>query len=125
MLQKKLICRFPCFWVVQMIFTFAANLAFFLLAPLGSVTLVVGDWMLNAFIVAKVVENFVPNGPAVVGNFTAIFPVLYNVAKSAVEPAFRVNYTQILEENGPNMTEWIGQMKNYVTDTSSAEMKEF
>ncbi len=108
-----------------MIFTFAANLAFFLLAPLGSVTLVVGDWMLNAFIVAKVVENFVPNGPAVVGNFTAIFPVLFNVAKSAVEPAFRVNYTQILEENGPNVTEWFDQMKNYMANTTSAEMKEF
>ncbi len=108
-----------------MIFTLAANFAFFLLAPLGSVTLVLGDWMLNAYIAAKLVENFVPNGPAVVGNFTAIFPVLYNVAKSAVEPAFRVNYTQILVENGPNMTDWYDLMKNYMTNTTSAEFKEF
>lgn len=99
-----------------MIFTLAANLAFFLLAPLGSVSLVLGDWMLNAYIVAKVVENFVPNGPAVVGNFTAIFPVLYNVAKSAVEPVLQVNYTEILQENGPNMTVWFDHMKTYMTN---------
>jgi hypothetical protein len=108
-----------------MIFTLAANLAFFLLAPLGSVTLVLGDWMLNAYIAAKIVENFIPNGPAVVGNFSAIFPVLFNVAKSAVEPVFQVNYTQVLDENGPNITEWLDQMKTYMSTTRLSEVNEF
>ena len=98
-----------------MIFSFAASLAFFILAPLGSVSLIIGDWVLNAFIVAKVVETYVPNGPAVVGNVTAMFPVLFNIAKSAMDPFLQVNYTQILQENGPdiNVTQITENMKEY------------
>ncbi len=99
----------------KMIFTLAANLAFFLLAPLGSVSLVVGDWVINAFIVAKLVENFVPNGPAIVGNVSTMLPVLMNITRSAVDPFLQVNYTQILQENIPdvNMTQFTLNMKGY------------
>jgi hypothetical protein len=103
-----------------MIFSLAVNLALFVLAPLGSVTLAVGDWMLNAFIVAKLVENYMPNGPAVIGNMTEMFPVLVNIAKSAVDPLLQVNYTGMLQEAVPdvNLTEWSGQVKDYLLNVT-------
>lgn len=103
-----------------MIFSIAANLAFYVLAPLGSVSLIVGDWLFNAFLTAKVVETFVPNGPAIVGNVSAIFPVVFNIVRSTMEPAFRVNYTGILQEAAPdvNMTEWAEQMKEYLVNAT-------
>lgn len=103
-----------------MIFSLAANLAFFVLAPLGSVSLIVGDWLVNAFIAAKLVENFVPNGPAIVGNVSTIIPVVYNIACSAMEPIFRVNYTGILQETAPNVnfTEWSDNMKEYLVNAT-------
>ncbi len=103
-----------------MIFSLAVNLALFVLAPLGSVTLAVGDWMLNAFIVAKVVETYMPNGPAVIGNVTEMFPVLVNIAKSAVDPLLQVNYTGMLQEAVPavNFTQWGDQMKEFLVNAT-------
>ena len=103
-----------------MIFSLTAQLAMFLLAPLGSVSLVLGDWLFNAFLAAKVVEHYVPNGPAIVGNISAIFPVAFNIVRSAMEPAFRVNYTGILQETVPdfNLTEWSDQMKEYLVNVT-------
>jgi hypothetical protein len=69
------------------------NVAFAFLGPLGAAGVLVGDWMVNAYLAAKVVETVLPNGPAIVGNFTGIFPVLFNTVYSAVEPALQVNYT--------------------------------
>ena len=103
-----------------MIFSIAASFAFFVLAPLGSVSLVVGDWLFNAFLIGKVIETFVPNGPAIVGNVSAIFPVVFNIVRSTVEPVFRVNYTGMLQDAAPdvNVSEWTEQMKEYVMNAT-------
>ena len=100
------------------------NIAFAFFGPLGAAGLVIGDWMLNAFLVGKVVEHVVPNGPAIVGNFTAILPVLASTVYSAVEPALQVNYTGVAEEFlsraefgewASNMTKLAYQMMNSTT----------
>jgi hypothetical protein len=103
-----------------MIFSLTAQLAMYLLAPVGSVSLILGDWLFNAFLVAKVVENYVPNGPAIVGNISAIFPVAFNIVRSAMEPAFRVNYTGILQDAVPelNLTDFAEQMKDYLVNAT-------
>lgn len=103
-----------------MIFSLTAQLAMYLLAPVGSVSLILGDWLFNAFLVAKVVENYVPNGPAIVGNVSAIFPVAFNIVRSAMEPAFRVNYTGILQDAVPelNLTDFAEQMKDYLVNAT-------
>lgn len=103
-----------------MIFSLTAQLAMYLLAPVGSVSLILGDWLFNAFLVAKVVENYVPNGPAIVGNISAIFPVAFNIVRSAMEPAFRVNYTGILQDAIPelNLTDFAEQMKDYLVNAT-------
>jgi hypothetical protein len=109
---KKLI---PLLFLVSfgtMLFSILLNIAFAFLGPLGAATLLIGDWMLNAFIAAKVVENVVPNGPAIVGNITAIFPVVFTTVYSVVEPALKANYSGIFTELRSNteMGEWAGNM---------------
>lgn len=79
------------------------NLAFAFLGPLGAACVIVGDWWFNAYMVAKVVENVVPNGPAIVGNVSELFPVILNTMYSAAVPIIGVNYTQILADYGPNI----------------------
>lgn len=105
-----------------MIFSLTAQLALFILAPIGSVSLILGDWLLNAFLVAKIIETYVPNGPAIVGNVSAVFPVAFNILRSALEPAFLVNYTGLLQEVAPelNLTEVAEQMKEYLVDASGS-----
>lgn len=76
-----------------MIFRVLVNIAFAFLGPLGAATLLIGDWLLNAFIVVKVVENVVPNGPAIVGNVSEMVPILMNAVYSAAMPVLMANYT--------------------------------
>lgn len=95
-----------------MLFSVLLNVAFAFLGPLGAAGVLIGDWMLNALIAAKVIENVVPNGPAIVGNITAIFPVLFTTAYSVVEPALNANYSGMFYELHANtqVGEWAGNM---------------
>jgi len=79
------------------------NLAFAFLGPLGAACVVVGDWWFNAYMVAKVVENVVPNGPAIVGNVSELFPVILNTMYSAAVPIIDLNYSQLLAEYAPDI----------------------
>lgn len=99
-----------------MLFSVIVNIAFAFLGPLGAATVLIGDWMLNAFIAAKVVENVVPNGPAIVGNITAIFPVVFTTVYSVVEPAVQANYSGMFSELRANteVSEWAGNMTQAV-----------
>lgn len=93
-----------------MIFTVLTNIAFAFLGPLGAAALVVGDWWFNLYMVTKVVETVVPNGPAIVGNISELVPVLVNTLYSAAVPLFAVNYTEFLKEYAPaiNLTDLQG-----------------
>jgi hypothetical protein len=82
---------------------------------------VIGDWMFNAYMAAKVVETIVPNGPAIVGNVSELFPVIANTLYSAAEPILAVNYSGLMYEYMPemkfddlrgNMTVLFDQMSN-------------
>ncbi len=93
-----------------MIFSILTNLAFAFLGPLGAAALVVGDWWFNLYMITKVVESVVPNGPAIVGNISELVPVVVNTLYSAAVPLFAVNYTGILQEYAPamNLTDFQG-----------------
>lgn len=98
-----------------MLFSVIINIAFAFLGPLGAAGVLIGDWMLNAFIAAKVVENIVPNGPAIVGNVTAIFPVVFTTMYSVVEPALKANYSGMLSEvKTHEFVDWAGNMSQAV-----------
>jgi hypothetical protein len=100
-----------------MLFSVLINIAFAFLGPLGAATVMVGDWMFNAFVVAKVVENVVPNGPAIVGNITAIFPVMAATAYSVAEPILRANYTGVIQEVAAKTEfgDWAGNLTQAVS----------
>ena len=93
-----------------MIFTVLTNLAFAFLGPLGAALVVVGDWWFNLYMVSKVVETVVPNGPAIVGNMSELVPVVVNTLYSAAVPLFTVNYSALLKEYAPsvNLTDLSG-----------------
>ncbi len=93
-----------------MIFTLLTNLAFAFLGPLGAAAVVVGDWWFNLYMITKVVETVVPNGPAIVGNVSELVPVVTNTLYSAAVPLFAVNYTGLLQEYVPviNLTDLQG-----------------
>lgn len=82
----------------KMIFTALVNIAFAFFGPLGAAALLLGDWLFNAFLVVKVVENVVPNGPAIIGNASEMIPVLFNTLYSAAVPFIMVNYTGMASE---------------------------
>jgi hypothetical protein len=86
-----------------MIFSILTNLAFGFLGPLGAAALVVGDWWFNLYMVTKVVETVVPNGPAIVGNMSELVPVIANTLYSAALPFITVNYSGLLQEYAPNI----------------------
>jgi hypothetical protein len=94
----------------KMIFTVLTNLAFAFLGPLGAAAVVVGDWWFNLYMITKVVETVVPNGPAIVGNISELVPVVTNTLYSAAVPLFAVNYTGLLQEYVPviNLTDLQG-----------------
>lgn len=81
-----------------MLFTILMNLAFAFLGPLGAAALLIGDWLLNVFIVVKVVENVVPNGPAILGNATEMAPVVLESIYNMLFPIIAANYTGLTEE---------------------------
>lgn len=88
-----------------MIFGLLVNIGFAFLGPFGALGVFVGDWLLTSYLAAKVVENYVPNGPAIIGNFSEIVPVLKNTAFAIAEPVLNVNYTAVVEQMGlVNMT---------------------
>lgn len=104
-----------------MIFSVVTNIAFAFLGPLGGAAVIVGDWWFNAYMVAKIVENVVPNGAAIVGNVSELFPVILNTMYSAAVPVLGINYTQLLADYGPdinmtyfqdNFTTLMGQFAN-------------
>jgi hypothetical protein len=81
-----------------MIFRALVNIGFAFLGPFGALGVILGDWLLTSYLAAKIVENYVPNGPAIIGNMSEIIPVLKNTAYSIAEPALNINYTAMLEE---------------------------
>ena len=95
-----------------MIFTVLTNIAFAFLGPLGAAAVVVGDWWFNLYMMGKVVETVVPNGPAIVGNISELVPVVANTLYSAAVPIFSVNYTGLLEHYSPdiNLTDLSGNV---------------
>ena len=98
--REKKLSLGPSLWSCRkMLFSMMVNVAFAFFGPLAAAGIMVGDWMVNAYLAAKVVETVVPNGPAIVGNFTEIFPVLFNTVYSAMEPAIHANYTGFVKES--------------------------
>jgi hypothetical protein len=97
-----------------MIFTALVNIAFAFLGPLGAATLLLGDWIFNAYIVVSLFEYVVPNGPAIVGNASALVPVVLNTLYSAAVPILAANYTAAVKERIPNITEYAENITEYV-----------
>ena len=97
-----------------MLFSAFIKFAFVILAPLGAASMLVGDWLLNAFIAAKIIETIMPNGPAIVGNILTIFRVLFTLMYNAVEPILTAVFIRgVIVDMQANME--LGQWANNFT----------
>lgn len=90
--------------------------AFF--GPIGAASLIVGDWLFNAFLIVKTVEYVVPNGPAIVGNVSQMIPVVANILYSAVVPLLGANYTGIVNQTFGSFQEYTANMTEYLLNAS-------
>ena len=92
--------------------------AFF--GPIGAASLIVGDWLFNAFLIVKTVEYVVPNGPAIVGNVSQMIPVVANIVYSTLVPLLGANYTGIINQTFGSFQEYTANMTEYILSASDA-----
>ena len=92
--------------------------AFF--GPIGAASLIVGDWLFNAFLIVKTVEYVVPNGPAIVGNVSQMIPVVANIVYSTLVPLLGANYTGIINQTFGSFQEYTANMTEYILSASAA-----
>ena len=103
-----------------MIFSTLMNLMFAFFGPIGAASLIVGDWLFNAFLIVKTVEYVVPNGPAIVGNVSQMIPVVANIVYSTLIPLLGVNYTGIINQTFGSFQEYTANMTEYILSASAA-----
>ena len=96
------------------------NLMFAFFGPIGAASLIVGDWLFNAFLIVKTVEYVVPNGPAIVGNVSQMIPVVANIVYSTLIPLLGVNYTGIINQTFGSFQEYTANMTEYILSASAA-----
>ena len=96
------------------------NLMFAFFGPIGAASLIVGDWLFNAFLIVKTVEYVVPNGPAIVGNVSQMIPVVANIVYSTLVPLLGVNYTGIINQTFGSFQEYTANMTEYILSASAA-----
>ena len=96
------------------------NLMFAFFGPIGAASLIVGDWLFNAFLIVKTVEYVVPTGPAIVGNVSQMIPVVANIVYSTLVPLLGANYTGIINQTFGSFQEYTANMTEYILSASAA-----
>lgn len=87
-----------------MIFYLFGNVMLFFLNAFLRGFFMIGDWMVTTYLITKVIENFLPNGPEVVGNMSLVIPVLARTFITAVAPLAQMNYTGFVQDYMTNYT---------------------
>lgn len=103
-----------------MIFSTLMNLTLAFFGPIGAATLMVGDWVFNAFLIVKTVEYVVPNGPAIVGNVSQMIPVVANIVYSTLVPLLGANYSGLVNQTFGSFNEYTGNITEYILSASAS-----